>query len=91
MGPRDDSTRTKDDDETKVTVIRLGNKHGSGAARRSRLSEYNLQKEISHVVNTIEVEIPRAIKKTAQREGTYHLGEDQPGDRTHQDPADSAH
>ena len=58
------------------------------------LSDYNLQKEISNVVNTVEVEKPRVITKTdteLSEKRTYHPREDQPGARSHEDPTDSAH
>ena len=47
----------------------------------------HIQKEILHVVNTIEAEIPRAIKKTDKELMKRNLSprRNQPGDRAHQD------
>ena len=36
-----------------------------------------------HVVNKVEVETSRIIKKMAQRNETHHPGEEQPGDTKH--------
>ena len=44
-----------------------------------------------HVVNKVEVETSRIIKKIAQRNETHHPGEDQPEDQTHQDSPESVH
>ena len=38
-----------------------------------------------HVVNKVEVETSRIIRKIEQRNETHHPGEDQPGDQAHQD------
>ena len=43
------------------------------------------------VVYKVEVETSRIIKKITQRNGTNHSGEDQPGDRVHQDSPESVH
>ena len=44
-----------------------------------------------HVVNKVEVETSRIIKKIAQRNETHHPGEDQPGDQAHQYSSESVH
>ena len=48
-------------------------------------------RRVEHVVNRIEVETSRFLKEIVQRNGANQPGEDQPGDRVHQDSAGSAH